>query len=88
MTFPKEKGESGFQLSPGRWIVAYRLTTTALHTSLPNRVKRYRAIRRWCGSMSVVPRKRPNRGQVANDEKGQKATSGLAIITNYVRPDF
>ena len=25
--------------------------------------------------MSVVPRKRPNRGQVANDEKGQKATS-------------
>ena len=35
-------------------------------------VKRYRAIRRWCGSMSVVPRKRPNRGQVANDEKAGK----------------
>jgi hypothetical protein len=33
-------------------------------------VKRYRAIRRWCGSMSAFRRKRLNRGQVANDEKG------------------
>jgi hypothetical protein len=38
-------------------------------------VKRYRAIRHWRGSASAVPRKPPNRGQVANDEKGHEQTS-------------
>ena len=36
--------------------------------------KRDRAIRRRCRSMSAVPRKRPNRGQVANGEKGHQPT--------------
>ena len=31
--------------------------------------------RRWCGPMSAFPRERPNRGQVTNDAKGQRATS-------------
>ena len=41
--------------------------TRQLKTMSPQGQKRYRAIRRWCGSMSAVPRKRPNPGQVANE---------------------
>ena len=40
-------------------------------------VKRYRVIQCWCRSMSPIPRKRPNRGHVANDEKGQEETHAL-----------
>ena len=46
------------------------------------RVNRNRAIRRWCGSMSFVPRKRPNRRHVANDAKGQRATLRTHSITS------
>jgi hypothetical protein len=41
----------------------------------PVRVIRYRAIRRWCADQCLLlPQERPNRGQVANDEKGHNGT--------------
>ena len=61
--------------TPGYWFRRAHREKFSVRSVLPfstASVKRYRAIRRWCGSMSPVPRKRPNRGQIADDAKGQQ----------------
>jgi hypothetical protein len=57
--------------------------TASLTTRCRLGVKRHQAIRRWCGSMSAFPRKRPNRRQVANDAKGPEPDEVQCSKTIY-----